>query len=510
MVPVPVSMVRKSLPHIQAAVAQQASSSSIPQPTTRFTPPINYKIRGQMPTHELKETEKDELLAQLEKDKLAPSTAVGRESQLRTWTIFHVRWFGTAKPILPLTVESIKAVAAQMKGAGYRTFPNYLVALKAKHCEHYAWTEELATCRHEVNLSTQRGIGPARQCMEIPVTRLAELQLDTEPLVPSGPICPMEWAVLSSFHILRGAESAVALEASVSINTATKTESWLLPVSKTDVQANGCLRSWGCVCKEVTCQKTCPYHAACRVKEELRRRFGDPSGQLPQGCPLFPDASGGWVSKRGFVLTIAEMASRLELPTTDLLERSALGEHVWRVSGSRHLAALDIPIPIIKLLARWGSDVVDRYVAEAPLSALTRLYVDRVQASDAVARGLVAAATSAPARDLSKLYHGADLESRAKMATAAASAVSRTKCPFVSSITGKVHLVSLPPTIGEYGTGRTPCGWLYGESVHQLTHELPADARCCERCGSQLTWGSVHALISQINCGLAGDYSDSE
>jgi hypothetical protein len=53
---------------------------------------------------------------------------------------------------------------------------------------------------------------------------------------------------------------------------------------------------------------------------------------------------------------------------------------------ARHLAAVDVPLPVIKLLARWGSDVIDRYVEEAPLTALTRVYVDSVQAADAAAR----------------------------------------------------------------------------------------------------------------------------
>ena len=42
-------------------------------------------------------------------------------------------------------------------------------------------------------------------------------------------------------------------------------------------------------------------------------------------------------------------------------------EHVWRVPGSRMLAAAGIPIQKIMLVARWGSDVVHRYIADSPL-----------------------------------------------------------------------------------------------------------------------------------------------
>jgi hypothetical protein len=485
-------------------MSQSASSRSlepIPPPTRRSAPPINYKVRGVIPTTELTEADRQAHLDALQKDKIAPSTAEGRETHRRTWTTLHVRWFGQSTPVLPLTTSSIHAVASQMKLSGYRTFPNYMTAMKALHCTHYAWTEELDHCRREVIKSTQRGIGPARQCMELPVSRIAELQLDNEPLAPSGPICPMEWALLSSFHMLRGAESAVALADAVSINSDTLTETWILPVSKTDVQAAGCQRTWGCVCKGPEDQSLCPYHAAIRLKQEVRRRFGDATGSLPLGCPLFPDEFGGWCSKKGFTNTIAVMATRLNLPTVDALERSTVGEHVWRVTGARHLAALDVPIPIIKLLARWGSDVVERYVAEAPLSALTRIYVERVQASDAAARGLAAAASVQLPHDIASLYSGKELSGRAIIVEGNASGEPSWPSPFVSSITNKVHLVSLPPSLGVRLTGRTPCGWAYSDSEHKMLHDIPAGAKCCERCGNEGIWSSVHALISQIHCG---------
>ena len=74
--------------------------------------------------------------------------------------------------------------------------------------------------------------------------------------------------------------------------------------------------------------------------------------------------------------------------------RCTVGEHVWRVSGSRHLAALDVPTPIIMRLARWGSDVILRYIADAPLSALTRVYLDRLHLSNAALKAMVPPAPS--------------------------------------------------------------------------------------------------------------------
>ena len=506
MVAVPVEAARNgaiyNVPKATSSTSSSSVVSPVPPPTRRCPPPVNYKTRGVMPTRELQGQERESLLAALEKDRVAPSTAESRDSCLRTWTWYHERWYGSVLPVLPLTTHSIKAVAAQMKDAGYRTFPNYMTAAKAQHLElHHEWTTELAKARQDSIQSTQRGIGPARQCMEIPLSQLAELQLGKEPLTPAGPIHPMAWAVLSSFHILRGAESALALAESMHINRQSQTESWYLPVSKTDPQAVGCLRTWGCVCRPEMMEVLCPYHAALSLKEELARRFGDHDGNLPEGMPLFPSAGGGWCTKKGFVSTIKVMAERLNLPVLDLMNRSTLGEHVWRVTGARHLASVDVPLPVIKLLARWGSDVIDRYVAEAPLAALTRVYVDRVQAADAAARALAAAASALPAPP----HRRSVLPPGSLGVDALGSSLLK---PFVMSVTShrkKVHLVSSPPSLGRTELGKTPCGWCYPASEHTLLCDFPADGSNCRQCGTDTMWGSVHALLSQLQSGYDSD-----
>ena len=50
------------------------------------------------------------------------------------------------------------------------------------------------------------------------------------------------------------------------------------------------------------------------------------------------------------------------------------GGHSLRVTGARTLAALGIDIVLIQLMARWSSDVVLRYVAEAPLATMSAAY----------------------------------------------------------------------------------------------------------------------------------------
>ena len=201
------------------------------------------------------------------------------------------------------------------------------------------------------------------------MTEVHELSLDCEPIATGGPICPADWAVISAFHVTRGAESACALASSVTMSKKDMSYQWALPVSKTDPQATGCVRGWGCVCVEGL-SGACPYHSMKRHMDELYKRFSVNS-ELPEDLPLFPDSVCEWVTRRGFVDTVRELAVRTGAPIQDDLGRNT----VWRISGSRHLAALDIPTAIIMRLARWGSAVILRYIADAPLSALTRVYI---------------------------------------------------------------------------------------------------------------------------------------
>ena len=221
---------------------------------------------------------------------MARSTAASRASCIRTWGLMHRRWWGDSLPILPLTASSICAVAAQMKAGGYRSFTNYLDTMKSIHIQDYEWSAALALCRRRCLASTQRGIGPSRQSLELPIRAIRDLDVGDAPLVPDGPCCPIQWATLCCFHVLRGAESACALASSIRIDWHGLTESFSLPVSKTDPQAVGCVRTWGCVCAASGPghKPLCPFHAAASLLAHHQLRFA-PAGQgLPLNFPLFP------------------------------------------------------------------------------------------------------------------------------------------------------------------------------------------------------------------------------
>ena len=394
---------------------------------------------------------------------------------MNTLRMFHVRWFGSSIELLPLTTEKTYCVAAQFKAQGYRSFANHIDTVSDAHKEQYPWGDELDRARRRSLQSTQRGIGPSRQCFEVPISDVHSLLLPADPLVPAGPICPGEWAVVSAFHMTRGAESSCARADSVSINEASKTYSWKLPVAKEDPQATGCVRSWGCVCNALV-SGPCPYHAMLTLRREALSRFGQ-NGCLPPDLPLFPDSDGNWVTRRGFIATLESLAASVGVPLRDELGRCTAGEHVWRVTGARHLAALDIPTAIIMRVARWGSSVVFRYLADAPLSALTRIYVDKVRLNSQASAALIASSAvsgSSPA--------GASAENLLE------DALQDDDGPSVYGwvrhrITHKVHVIA---SIAEGFAGEeetlTLCKWHANPRTTQHLLALPADARLCTDC----------------------------
>ena len=284
---------------------------------------VNRTVRGGSSRDPLSEHDRAAILADLHRDVLAPSSRATQDSLWRTWTLLHERWWGNSAPLLPLTVQKLEAVAAQLKLGGYRSAPNFLSAAKRRHCEAgHSWDDLLSRSHADCLASTQRGIGPPHQCSEVDLQAIVSLDYGSgelaedmpfSPVAVGGPVCPRSWCVLAAFHLMRGAESAAACFGDLVLDHERRTETLQLPVSKTDQGASGVSRSWGCVCLEsleeqagflFVPSRPCPYHAACELVEEVRQRFSGPDGTVPPGLPLFPTLEGGRPSRQGFVDTV--------------------------------------------------------------------------------------------------------------------------------------------------------------------------------------------------------------
>ena len=303
-------------------------------------------------------------------------------SYTKTWIEFHqaAAMRTDIDPLpLPLTVQKIFVVAALFKAGRYRAFRNYAEAMKQEHMIDYEWSTRLQKAIKDATRSVTRGIGPSRQSGAIDIFLVFTLfgSALNSPVVPGGPIGAVNLIILGAFFLLREIESSLALAKNVTLDVNAKKVTWVLPASKTDVLGLGKSRTWGCICDQKT-KTPCPFCTAKNQLALLWQQFGS-NGQIPADLPMFPDTKGNIVSKESVVATLEEVANRLEIPTTSADGHKLLGGHTMRVSGAQHLARIGIELSVIALLARWQSEIVLRYAAEAPLDNITESYKEKLQ-----------------------------------------------------------------------------------------------------------------------------------
>ena len=461
--------------------------------------------RASKPTHALDDTEKERLLAKFRTEVHAAGTRAARGSISATWEFYHRRWFGAEVPVLPLTVDKLEAVCCQLKDRGYSGVPSYLSTMKDAHLEEgFGWTEFLDRAVRRASRSAMRGIGGPKQDRELDLDGVHALQLGDVPVVEAGPVGPGRFCEFASFFVLREIEASLCLARSVTITERTMEVTVALPVCKTDPRAVGCTRTWGCACSGGH-DIPCAYHALLEQKAMLVKAFGEERAQGDE-LPLFPTTAGATVGKARVVAMVEAIATRLGLPIRDDLGRCCYGGHTFRITGSRRLAAMGISIAVIMLLARWGSDVVHRYVAESPLKCLTSEFRRRLQgrafALDDIVqqlqektlqgdqiRGFVTRLEAIEARAADYESQEAELAAIRNRCDNIDAALEwpryvrnvATKCLHHSGGSGRMSLQS--------GPGRTPCGWVFTASTGEVLKEPPANASArltCARCLPEL------------------------
>jgi hypothetical protein len=149
-----------------------------------------------------------------------------------------------------------------------------------------------------------------------------------------------------------------------------ETVTWLLTASKTDPQAHGVTRTWGCLCGEETLP--CPYHTVELVLRSIAQ-YAVAYGLSPedrQDLPLFHDGTGCPPTKARVVATFEALASRCNLPLLTAEGLRLYGGHSARVSGSQDLASAGVEASKIRIFARHSGDAILCYVADAPLAAI--------------------------------------------------------------------------------------------------------------------------------------------
>jgi hypothetical protein len=336
---------------------------------SRVFPVVALRSRGAVPAANAALTDEDRAttLAKYEADKYAATARGPRASLEATWCRMLCIWHGEEVPSIPVEVADIGYVGALMKDNGYRSFANYVSAMKQLHVKAgFAWTPQHELEALQGKRSVTRGQGPARQSCPLDFDIVAKMALGSDPLCSGGPINPIGVVVLGSAYMLREIEVAFARLAHLRVDTKSRRAYLDLPVSKTDVTAVGCTRVWGCICDGEVLAADCVYHAAQSHLQVVHTRLGIAVGDpLCAAVPLFPSAAGETVEKRAVVETVEQIGLLCGMALLDSAGGRKFGGHSLRVSGAQWLGRLGYEVDQIRTFGRWSSDAVLRYLADS-------------------------------------------------------------------------------------------------------------------------------------------------
>ena len=233
----------------------------------------------------------------------------------------------------------------------------------------------------------------------------------------------------------------------------------------------------------------CPYHALLDHRDRCVEHFGIDA--VP-GLSVFPTVDGRVVDKKRVVEALVHVASKLGIDTHDRDGACLFGGHSLRVTGAQWLASMGVPLLTIQLLARWASDVILHYVAEAPLCKLTDTYrrvaggVELGVVVDGIVNGCEAMRNRIAdmgARIEAMVVEEADI--RKQLATTAAKITDTNDFSYVAS-EGRgrnTHVIVTRPLVGvPPQMWKTRCGWRFGLSTHTLLKACGPVDKLCTSC----------------------------
>ena len=150
-------------------------------------------------------------------------------------------------------------------------------------------------------------------------------------------------------------------------------------------------------------------------------------------------------------------------------------------------------------LARWGSEAILKYVADAPLSRLTEAYLEKVQSATVAVLGSV---PDAPSQLSAAPLCGTDALALADdSANALLSANSVGSVPFrfaANDSAGSrfVHVIAARQAWERPKPGRTICGWDYLSCSAPVFQCVPVGFKRCGKCASVATWAHFEESVS--------------
>ena len=246
----------------------------------------------------------------------------------------------------PVDVAKLRGAAARLKASGYRSAGQYLYSLKREHVARgHVWTGRLTMELVNCKRSCLRGIGPPKKAPPLDLVNwdAAKAYLPTALEAGASAVLVGCWWLMREIE-LAGMRRGDMEFSGGACGVATLN----LPVSKSDPQAKGCLRSLGCACPSALC----PVRAA-RVLWAHTDGLGDDAFVVR--------------NLRGLPCTKQEVVQEIRQVARHTATRGWATGHTMRVTGAQRLAAAGIEESRIALFGRWGGATVRGYVREAAL-----------------------------------------------------------------------------------------------------------------------------------------------
>ena len=301
------------------------------------------------------------------------------QCQVRTWLKHHgdVKVFG---PGFPLTPDNMKRVTVIFRVKGYRSTANYVVAAKRMHqASDHHWSGPLKIMYRECMRIARRKLGPACPARAFLLIKVARCYVDNV-AVHSTMLAPYHTVLVGALLMYRGIEIGDMLMEDVSFNGADTSVSVRLSSSKTDSQGRGLKFRWRCICGETAAssdnlqQLMCPYHALLQAAIILHDfEICDWAVTVGGASPFFRTDSGRKITPRviGQFLQRLHLAAREGIAGEDVDEENQkFGGHSVRRSGAQHWVRCGLPEALLRRLARWRSDSIERYLQSVPLENL--------------------------------------------------------------------------------------------------------------------------------------------
>ena len=429
-----------------------------------------------------------------EADKFAKTTRGPRESRWKTWQ--HLAKL-RKMPALPITIDLVDKIGSAFKAGRYRSAKLYFCRARQEHVDKYhaSLAPDVEAAITKAIRSINRGKGPDKPKDNFQLEQLRDLhrceQAIRSHLLLHGieehelPLCCTTVAICSTWFLLRGIEIAAAQWDDWFLDDDQQCLRWNLPVSKTDTEAKGAMRSHHCSCSS-TVSTICPYHTAKRYRDLHRKTAG----------PLFQDQLGHPLSKQTVARLAEALAQHLQSTNmdewpTDTVQQWA--EHAFRVSGAQMFARAGLDLYLIQLLGRWGSRAIERYVQDAPLAntawaarAVAGLHDSnepRFESNMHEADAVAVCSQRDSEETIEDIVTRNTGWSSDELRRAVTKAMSDQQWFIHNTKSKKVHL----PDMGELGrpsdSWRTKCNrWRYGLASHVRHVEILPGFNKCERC----------------------------